>query len=81
VAEVAAAVGVSRQTLHAWLAQYESGGLEGLADGSHRPRSSPHQMPCGGVGVGAGEATLMELGGSRSPVRIKRVTAIVPLPL
>ncbi len=38
VTEVAAAVGVSRQTLHAWLAKYESGGLEGLVDGSHRPR-------------------------------------------
>jgi transposase-like protein len=30
VADVAAAVGVSRQTLHAWLARYEAGGLEGL---------------------------------------------------
>ena len=30
VTETAAAVGVSRQTLHAWLAKYEAGGLEGL---------------------------------------------------
>jgi transposase-like protein len=45
VTDVAAAVGVSRQTLHAWLARYEAGGLEGLGDGSHRPRSCPHQMP------------------------------------
>lgn len=44
VRETAAAVGVSRQTLHAWLAKYEAGGLDGLADGSHRPRSSPLQM-------------------------------------
>jgi transposase InsO family protein len=44
VTEVAAAVGVSRQTLHAWLAKYEAGGLEGLVDGSHRPRSCPHQL-------------------------------------
>ena len=43
--EVAARFGVSRQTLHAWLAKYEAGGLENLGDGSHRPRSCPHQMP------------------------------------
>ena len=40
-----AVVGVSRQTLHAWLARYEAAGLEGLGDRSHRPRSCPHQMP------------------------------------
>ena len=45
VTEVAARFGVSRQTMHAWLAKYEAGGLEGLGDGSHRPRSCPHQMP------------------------------------
>ena len=45
VTETAAAVGVSRQTLHAWLAKYEASGLEGLVDGSHRPRGCPHQMP------------------------------------
>ena len=45
VQEVAAAVGVSRQTMHAWLGKYEAGGLEGLVDGSHRPRGCPHQMP------------------------------------
>ena len=33
VKETAAAVGVSRQTLHAWLAKYEVGGLEGLGTG------------------------------------------------
>ena len=44
VTEVAARFGVSRQTMHAWLARYEAGGLEGLSDGSHRPRSCPHQM-------------------------------------
>ena len=37
--------GVSRQSLHSWLARYEAGGLEGLLDRSHRPRSCPHQMP------------------------------------
>jgi transposase InsO family protein len=45
VIETAAAVGVSRQTLHAWLVKYEAGGLEGLVDGSHRPVGCPHQMP------------------------------------
>ena len=44
VSEVAASWEVSRQTLHAWLGRYEDGGLEALADRSHRPRSCPHQM-------------------------------------
>src|SRR3954452_17266881 len=44
VTDVAGRFGVSRQTVHAWLAKYEAGGLEGLGDGSHRPRSCPHQM-------------------------------------
>ena len=35
---------VSRQTVHAWLSRYAEGGLEALADRSHRPRSCPHQM-------------------------------------
>ena len=45
ISEVAGQWGVSRQTLHAWLARYEAEGLEGLADRSHRPRSCPHQLP------------------------------------
>jgi transposase InsO family protein len=44
ITEVAARFGVARKTIHAWLAKYEAGGLEGLGDGSHRPRSCPHQM-------------------------------------
>jgi transposase InsO family protein len=44
VTEVAGRWGVSRQSVHAWLARYEAGGLEGLADRSHRPRGCPHQM-------------------------------------
>ena len=44
VKDVAVWCGVSRQTMHAWLAKYEAGGLEGLADRSHRPGSCPHQM-------------------------------------
>ncbi len=37
ICQVAEKVGVSRQTLHAWLARYEAEGLEGLQDRSHRP--------------------------------------------
>jgi transposase InsO family protein len=44
VTEVARDWGVSRKTLHAWLARYESAGLEGLNDLSHRPAHCPHQM-------------------------------------
>jgi len=44
VTEVAGRWGVSRQSVHSWLARYEAGGLEALADRSHRPGSCPHQM-------------------------------------
>ena len=44
VTEVAAEWRVSRQTVHTWLGRYEAGGLEELADRSHRPASYPHQM-------------------------------------
>jgi transposase InsO family protein len=47
--------GVSRQTLHSWLARYETGGLDGLVDRSRRPRGCPHQMPA------ATEALVLEL--------------------
>jgi len=55
VTQVAARFGVSRKTVHGWLARYEAGGLAGLADRSHRPRSCPHQMPA------AVEVVLVEL--------------------
>jgi transposase InsO family protein len=45
VVEVAVQVGVSRQTLHRWLARYRSEGLGGLVDRSHRPEFCPHQAP------------------------------------
>ncbi len=44
ISQAAAKVGVSRQTLHAWLARYEAEGLQGLIDRSYRPASCPHQM-------------------------------------
>jgi transposase InsO family protein len=43
VREVAARVGVSRQSVHAWLARYAEDGLVGLQNRSHRPDSCPHQ--------------------------------------
>jgi transposase len=43
VVEVAARAGVHRATVHRWVARYLSGQLAGLADRSHRPRSSPRQ--------------------------------------
>jgi transposase-like protein len=58
VSQVAQKFGVSRQTLHSWLARYEAEGLEGLeglSDRSHRPASCPHQMPA------RVEAALLEL--------------------
>jgi transposase InsO family protein len=59
VSQVAQKMGVSRQTLHSWLARYEASGLEGLVDRSHRPASCPHQMPA------VVEAALLELRRSR----------------
>ena len=44
ITEAAAKAGVTRQALHEWLTRYAEGGLEALADRSHRPRSYPHQM-------------------------------------
>jgi len=45
VGQVASEWGVCRQTLHRWLARYESDGLEGLGDRSSRPAHCPHQTP------------------------------------
>ena len=44
VIEVASQWGVTRRTVHRWLARYELEGLEGLNDRSHRPERCPHQM-------------------------------------
>ena len=43
VSEVARRLGVSRQSIHAWIARYEAGGLAALADRSHKPATCPHQ--------------------------------------
>jgi transposase InsO family protein len=44
VTEVAARLGVARQSVHNWIARYEQGGLPALADRSHRPESCAHQI-------------------------------------
>lgn len=44
VTEAAGKYGVTRQTLYRWMARYEAGGLEALADRSHRPHHVPHQI-------------------------------------
>jgi transposase-like protein len=43
VTEVAGEMGVSRQSVHAWVRRYRAAGLAGLVDRSQRPRSSPGQ--------------------------------------
>ena len=45
VSDVAAGVGVSRQSVHAWVGRYLSEGVAGLADRSSRPVSCPHRAP------------------------------------
>nr|WP_256487491.1 IS481 family transposase [Micromonospora sp. CPM1] len=42
--EVAARYGVSRQTIHNWLARYAAEGVTGLEDRSHRPHVCPHRV-------------------------------------
>lgn len=82
VRQAADKAGVSRQSVHAWLARYEAEGLEGLVDRSHRPASCPHQMPA------EVEAALLELRRSRpywGPRRLvhelaKRSVSPVPSP-
>src|SRR3984885_8587906 len=44
VTEVAERFGVARQTVHRWMARYRDGGLDGLADRSHAPRSHPWRI-------------------------------------
>jgi transposase InsO family protein len=80
VSQVAQKVGVSRQTLHSWLARYEAEGLEGLVDRSHRPVSCPHRMPA------EVEAAVVELRCSRPYWGPRRLVfelakrAVSPLP-
>jgi transposase len=79
VMEVASQWGVSRRTLHRWLARYEADGLEGLPDRSHRPERCPHQMPA------EVEVLILELrrahrywGARRLALELARKNACVP---
>src|SRR5437879_2555856 len=45
VAALCRGEGVSRKTFYKWVARYRADGLDGLADRSRRPRSSPAQTP------------------------------------
>jgi transposase InsO family protein len=45
VAQVAEAMGVSRQCAHRWVARWDREGEAGLRDRSSRPYSSPHRTP------------------------------------
>ena len=47
VTEVAAGLGVSRQSVHTWITRYLAEGLPGLADRSHRPATSPRKVAAG----------------------------------
>ena len=68
-------MGVSRQSVHAWLRRYEEAGLSGLEPRSTRPWCRPHQMPgvveasreaspiprCRGCGCSAGRVDVSDL--------------------
>ena len=88
VSEVAERLGVSRQSVHAWIARYEAGGLAALADRSHRPASCPHQTtpelearicelrrerPAGGRG--ASSASWLHAAAASRLLRARRSTA------
>ena len=45
VADVARAMGISRQCAHRWVARYDAEGLVGLHDRSSRPHSMPTKTP------------------------------------
>jgi transposase-like protein len=45
VTEVARKFGVTRQTIHAWMARYEAHGIEGLDEPSRRPKRSQKPPP------------------------------------
>ena len=47
ISEAALAFGVNRQSIHRWMQRYEQGGLPALAEGSHKPKSCPHQIDPG----------------------------------
>jgi transposase InsO family protein len=44
ITEVAERLGVTRQSVHRWVARYEAGGLPALESRSHRPNSCAHKI-------------------------------------
>lgn len=80
VTDVAARFGVSRKTVHDWLAKYEAGGLENLGDRSHRPRSCPHQISADLEVVIARVRHLHPSWGPRRIVYELERAAVMPLP-
>lgn len=72
VTQAAEKAGVSRQTVHGWLARYEAEGLDGLVDRSHRPVSCPHQMPA------QVEAAVLRQTYSRRVLNVRRLNAVPP---
>ena len=68
VKDIAEKFGVSRQSVHAWLARYEAEGLVGLEERSHRPKTSPLQMP---APVEARALELRDAHPSWGPVRLR----------
>ena len=81
VTEVAAALGVSRQSLHSWIARYLAEGLPGLADRSHRPGFCPHQV-AGEVEVVVAEMRRQhpKWGAKRIRLELLRRPSGVPVP-
>ncbi|HEX6330550.1 MAG TPA: leucine zipper domain-containing protein [Actinomycetota bacterium] len=67
VVEVAERLGVSRQSIHNWIARYEHGGLASLTDRSRRPHSCPHQTSA------EVEALICELRGEHPGWRPRRI--------
>jgi transposase-like protein len=64
VIEVADRYGVSRQAVHGWLRRKRTGGLDALADRSHRPDSCLHQMPAAVEAACASCAATIQAGAS-----------------
>jgi transposase len=81
VTEVAAAMGVSRQSVHSWVTRYLAEGLAGLADRSHRPGSCPHQV-AGEVEVVVAEMRRQhpKWGAKRMRLELLRRPPAVPVP-
>src|ERR1700676_5308828 len=44
ITELCVAFGISEKTGHKWLARFATEGVAGLADHSHAPHTSPHQL-------------------------------------